>query len=404
MFQSLPFFTLPAGVKRFLGTEPLYGLSLGMFTLILNLHFIEVGVTEKQIGWITSMGILVMGACAIPVSILAKKTGRKKLLVTGIGCLAIGCIIFAFARSFPFFLCAQLIMSIGFTLVETTEIQLLFHYSRTKRQETQAYSYLFAMFTAFTGAGMLLGGFLPKWIDVPEQGYQNTLLATSVLLLVLAIIRGSLLPQEVRQQERKHGSGEKAKISRELWSKLLQFSFFSLLTGAAVSSVQPYLNLFVKLRFDFSNETVSIILAMHGLALFIGSVFSPMLIDRFGVKKTFFWIYILNIAFCFMLFVNVPSAFFSVLLLVRGGFFTMLTNLVDSLSMSSFKDEDRDLYAGMRAVFRSIGSSVAAFVIGMILAGKNYSLPFLIAGLLLLAGYLFFAKAIRPKFIDSDLE
>ncbi|CEG28481.1 MFS transporter [Bacillus sp. B-jedd] len=404
MIQSLPFFTLPAGVKRFLGTESLYGLSLGMFTLILNLHFIEVGVTEKQIGWITSMGILVMGAFAIPVSIVAKKTGRKKLLVAGISCLAIGCIIFAIARSFALLLCAQLIMSIGFTLVETTEIQLLFHYSKTKRQETQAYSYLFAMFTAFTGAGLLLGGFLPKWIDVPEQGYQNTLLVISVLLLVLAIIRGSLLPQEVQQREQKRGREKKAKISRELWGKLLKFSFFSVLTGAAVSSVQPYLNLFVKLRFDFSNETVSVILAMHGLALFIGSVFSPMLIDRFGVRKTFFWIYFLNIAFCLLLFVNVPPAIFSVLLLVRGGFFTMLTNLVDSLSMSSFKDEDRDLYAGMRAVFRSIGSSVAAFVIGMILAGKNYSLPFLIAGLLLLAGYIYFAKVIRPKFIDSSLE
>lgn len=82
----------------------------------------------------------------------------------------------------------------------------------------------------------------------------------------------------------------------------------------------------------------------------------------------------------------------------------MLTNLVDSLSMSSFKDEERDLYAGMRAVFRSIGSASAAFLVGAILAGKNYTLPFILAGLLLLLGYAYFTYVIRPKFFEMDQE
>jgi predicted MFS family arabinose efflux permease len=101
---------------------------------------------------------------------------------------------------------------------------------------------------------------------------------------------------------------------------------------------------------------------------------------------------------------NSHPYFFSMLLLIRGGVFTMLTNLVDSLSMSSFKDEDRDLYAGMRAVFRSVGSALAAYMIGTILTGKNYTLPFLLAGLLLLLGYVYFSQVIRPKFFEGDQE
>ncbi|USK35864.1 MFS transporter [Bacillus sp. F19] len=407
MTQSLHFLSLPSGVKRFLATESLYGLSIGMFTLILNLHFIEIGITEKQIGLITSMGILVLGIFAIPVSILAKKTGRKKLLIAGVGCLALGCAIFAFAESFALFLLAQFVVSIGFTLVETTEIQLLFHYSRTKKEETQAYSFLFAVFTAFTGAGTLVAGFLPNWIELSENGYQNTLLVTSFLFLLLAIVRGCMLPaehQRVIAPEQKRFPYAKAKISRGLRHKLLLFSTFAFITGGAVACLQPYLNLFVKLRFDFSNEAVSILLALHGLALFIGSVFSPTLIERFGVKQTFFYVYLMNICFCFLLFMNSHPYFFSVLLLIRGGVFTMLTNLVDSLSMSSFKDEDRDLYAGMRAVFRSVGSALAAYMIGTILTGKNYTLPFLLAGLLLLLGYVYFSQVIRPKFFEGDQE
>jgi MFS transporter, DHA1 family, multidrug resistance protein len=419
MIQSLGFLTLPSGVKRFLATESLYGLSIGMFTLILNLHLIEMGITEKEIGLIISMGILVMGILAIPVSLLAKKTGRKKLLVTGITSIAIGCSIFAFAEGFAFFFLAQFVVSLGFTLVETTEIQLLFHYSRSKREETQAYSFLFAVFTAFTGAGTLIGGFLPHWIELSEKGYQNTLIATSILFLLLAFVRGGLLPAEQRKKlvteedkdqpnengvDRKTLPQQEGKHSNDLKQKILLFAVFALITGGAVSCLQPYLNLFIKFRFDFSNEAVSILLALNGLALFIGSVFSPALIDRFGVKKTFLYIYMVNIILCFILFLNINPYIFSTLLIIRGGVFTMLTNLVDSLSMSSFKDEERDLYAGMRAVFRSIGSALAAFLVGTILAGKNYTLPFILAGLLLFLGYVYFTYVILPKFFETDHE
>ncbi|WP_066259608.1 MFS transporter [Neobacillus drentensis] len=408
MKQSLQKVSLSPGVKRFLATESLYGLSIGMFTLILNLHLIEMGISEKQIGFITSMGILLKGIFAIIVTFLVKKIGRKKLLVSGVGSVALGCMIFALSKSFLILFMAQLIVSIGFTLVETTEIQLLFYYSRSKREETQAYSFLFAVFTAFTGVGTLLAGYLPKWIDSSGIGYQNTLLVTSLVFVLLVCARVVLLPKEQRQTKepprqsgRTYSSFLIKEPSRGLRQKLLLFSIMAFLTGGAVSSLQPYLNLFVKFRYDFSNESVSILLALNGLALFIGSIFSPFLIERLGTKKTFFYIYLVNVIFCFILFLNIPAYVFSMLLVVRGGTFTMLTNLVDSLSMSSFRDEDRDAYAGMSVVFRSIGSALIAFVIGSILSGKNYTLPFLLTGVFLLIGYLYFIQVIIPNYFET---
>ncbi|GHH99546.1 MFS transporter [Neobacillus kokaensis] len=406
MLQTL---SLSPGVKRFLATESLYGLSIGMFTFILNLHLYELGISEKQIGFITSSGILVKGILAITVGILAKKIGRKKLLVTGIGSVALGCMVFAVSESFMLFFLAQIIVSIGFTLVETTEIQLLFYYSHSKREETQAYSFMFAVFTAFTGVGMLLAGYLPKLFDSSGRGYQNTLLVTSIVFILLVCARALLLPTEQREETapiqrnvEKNISAVMKKPSRDLWKKLLLFSVFAFLTGGAVSCLQPYLNLIVKFRFDFSNEAVSILLALNGFALFIGSVFSPFLIEKLGMNKTFFYIYLVNIIFCFILFLNIPAYFFSALLVMRGGSFTMLTNLTDSLSMSSFKDEERDLYAGMSVVFRSIGSALVAFGIGGIIAEKNYTLPFLLTGLFLLAGYFYFLRVIIPKYFKTN--
>src|SRR5690606_38192404 len=129
---------------------------------------------------------------------------------------------------------------------------------------------------------------------------------------------------------------------------------------------------------------------LHGFALFIGSIVAPTFIERFGIKRTFFYIYLVNIVCLFLLFLNMSPYLFTFLLLIRGGGFTMLTNLVDSLSMSSFKDEERDVYAGMRAVFRSVGSALAAFMTGTILSSKNYTLPFFITACLLILGYVYF--------------
>ena len=262
-----------------------------MFMLILNLHFIEMGITGKQIGLIVSIGILVLGVFAIPVSILAKKTGRKKLLVIGITFVAIGCTIFAFGGSFAAFLIAQLVVSIGFTLVETTEIQLLFHYSKSRRQETQAYSFVFAVFTAFTGVGTLLSGYLPNVIDISGKGYQNTLLVASLLFIILACIRGFFLPAEKRgeeNREKQHSFKPKHKVSFEMKKKLILFSIFALMTGAAFASLQPYLNLFVKFRLDFSNEAVSIVLAIRRICIIYRLCFCSVADRAFWGKTDIF--------------------------------------------------------------------------------------------------------------------
>lgn len=69
---------LSTGVRRFLISEAFYGIGIGLYTLVLNLHLLFRGLREDEIGALVSMGILIMGVLAIPVSLLANRTGRKK--------------------------------------------------------------------------------------------------------------------------------------------------------------------------------------------------------------------------------------------------------------------------------------------------------------------------------------
>lgn len=183
------------GVRRFLATEALYGIGIGLYSLALNLHLLALGASGGQIASISAVGILIMGIGALPAGMLAGKIGRKPMLLAGSMLVAAGAALFAAGRSLPVWYAAQAVASAGFMCIETTEIQLLFRYCRSRREESRAFHGMFAVFTAFTGLGNLLGGILSR-ADASAAGHAPSLYASAVCIAVLSLLRLRLLPAE----------------------------------------------------------------------------------------------------------------------------------------------------------------------------------------------------------------
>lgn len=74
-------FNMSNSVKRFIITETLVGISLGIYGMVYNLHLLDLGFSEADIGEIVSSGTLVMGIMSIPAIFMANKIGRKKCLI-----------------------------------------------------------------------------------------------------------------------------------------------------------------------------------------------------------------------------------------------------------------------------------------------------------------------------------
>lgn len=417
---------LSSGVRRFLMTEALYGLGTGIYSLVLNLHLLARGLSAEEVGALSSAGILIMGGAAIPVSLLAYRYGRKRLLVSGIALIACGNVIYAFAGGMPGFAVAQTSVSAGLTLVETTEVQLLFHYCGSRREEKRAYSLVFAVFTAFTGAGTLAAGWLSGLASTaPHDVYRVPLLAAAAVLAALGCLRGWVLPKERRGPGasakksvaarrvarpacpdrltgRVQAGGERARsplrrampaASKKLW----RFALLMLLLGGAQSVVGSFLNIIVKYRMAWDDERLSWLLAANGFVLFIASLATPYLQERLGGAKAVAYVFAVNILVAALLYASLPAPAFAAAMLLRGGGTTMLSNLTDSELMSAAADNERNLYAGMRTVFRSVGSSGATYAAGWVLARHDYRLPFLITAAALLACLLYYARFIRPS-------
>lgn len=391
---------LSKGVRVFVTTEVFLGIGIGLYSLLLNLHLLEAGVNEALIGTISSVGALVMGVIAIPCGLLANRWGCKRLLVSGVALMGVGYAMFAFGQSLWMFFAAQVMQAVGLTLLVTTEVQLLFHYSASKREETQGFSLLFAIYTLFSGFGTLLGGYLPELIGGRWTKYDYSLLAAAFVILLGAMCRGLLLPKEQYRdkgnpvQAPKQASARKGirLPGRSLWA----LAIVNLIIGGAFAFIDPFINVIVKFRLGWSDEATSLLLTLNGFCLFVGSLLMPVLLERWGIMKTYAIVFLVNIGLAVMLSLSLPAYAFSGLLVLRGGCFVLLNNLILSHSMSSLPEGERNLFAGMRSVFRSISVSAATFIAGLILAGKQYALPFLLAALTLLVGMTVFFTLIKP--------
>lgn len=397
------------GVKWFVLTESMLGIGIGIYNLLLNLHLLALGFNEERIGAIASFGVIVMGAVSIPCGMLAARYGRKRLLVAGLGLMASGYMLFGAGSGLWLMYGAQLLQSAGLSFLITTEVQLLYSYSSSRKEETQGFSILFAVFTLFTGAGTLAGGFLPGLLGGWTTNYQGTIFIAGGFIFIGAAARWLLLPKEEAAGRRTPGdkrAGEgrsRFRIGmpgRTVWI----FCGINVLVNAAATFIDPFLNVIVKFRLEWTDEATSLLLTLHGIVLFAGSFLLPPLLERLGMVKTYRLVFGVNLLGSLVLAAAMSAGWFSALLLVRGGAFIMLNNMVLTQSMSALPERDRDTFAGLRLVLRSVAASGATYGAGVLLAGKHYGVPFLLAGVILAAAFLYFEKWVKPLLVSAAAE
>ncbi|MBM7564773.1 MFS transporter [Paenibacillus sacheonensis] len=406
---------LSPGVKRFIATESLFGIGAGIFSLILNLHLLDLGYSKAFIGQLTSLGALTVGLTSLPAGLIVKRVGRKPMLVTGMLLAFASLILFGIGTTAASLTAAQLIWSLGIAAVVNSEIQLIFQYCRSKKEETSAYSLLFAVFTFFTGVGTWLAGYLPDWMPGHTTMYQYAFFVAGGCLALSGLLRGVLLPSVHMREElaaaeddgtnapAEAGSPPEKSKKRPAIGFLLLLSLLIFSSGFTFGLLSPFLNVILKFRFGMADGSISGLLALSGFFFFIGSIAMPYIVERWGSRRTFVVLFLYNALVVALMAVAMPVAAFAVLLLLRGTGFTMLNNLTDSECMSAVNEEDRNLFAGMRTVSRSIGNTVASYWAGYILAGNHYSLPFVLTAAAVIAGYAVYAWFVQGK-LDRRLQ
>ncbi|PYZ95105.1 hypothetical protein CR194_06210 [Salipaludibacillus keqinensis] len=398
---------LPSGVRKFLGSEPFLGIAFGLNQLLFNLHMLSHGVSEVQIGTILAMGTLIVALGAIPFGIIADKYGRKRVLVSGLYAIAIGHLVMALGTDITHFATGKASVSLGMSMMISTEIPLLFRYCKTKKQQTQTYNLMFAFFTMFIGLGTLLGGYLPSLIDTNHDHYQNTLLVMTVSMTIVATAR-LFLPYEGDRPRKEI----KERHSLSWFKKMLQyrpskhtliFVGFSVFAGMSHAVLIPYYNVILTFRFEWSDTLVAWLLTANGFVASLTALSIPILLEKWGLKRVAYAMFFLSIITTILLALVLPLTAFIFFFLLRNGGFNSLNNVVEGKAMEATGDEERSLHAALRLIGKNIGSTIGAYLTGFVLAAQNYYLPFLLSALILTMAFIYF-RWIMLKPLEADLK
>ena len=94
-------------------TEVMFGIPYNLFSPFFSVYMLAVGMTDKQIGSLASLGLVVQIFSALLSGAIVDKLGRRlTLLIADLLCWSVPCLIWAVAQDFRYFIAAALMNSL----------------------------------------------------------------------------------------------------------------------------------------------------------------------------------------------------------------------------------------------------------------------------------------------------
>ena len=94
-------------------TEVMFGIPYNLFSPFFSVYMLALGITDKQIGSLASLGLVVQIFSALLSGAIVDKFGRRlTLLIADLLCWSVPCLIWAVAQDFRYFIAAALMNSL----------------------------------------------------------------------------------------------------------------------------------------------------------------------------------------------------------------------------------------------------------------------------------------------------
>jgi DHA1 family multidrug resistance protein-like MFS transporter len=365
----------PRAVKLFYVADIWFALSRAIFGAIFNLHLLQVGFTENEIGTVQLIASLCSALLAIPVGLLADRYGRRLLYAAGSLLFAIPYLVLPFCTSFPALLLTNTLGSVGLLMAMVNEAPLLAG-EVMPEDRPAVFSLMMINFMFWNILGTQLSGLTVRWLgEGMRTPYMPALVVSGLCGMVTALIR-LLLPFRSSVPTAPKGA-------RYIPSRVaLALAFISLFAGGFTTLTQGFANVILAKRFALSEVAVATTLTLGNAAGWAGALLVPGFSRRLGVGRTFLCVVALQ-AILLPLMGLLPTApLFQGAFSFREFLGTMQMTVWGAFAMDAAPEEERATVNSYALVGRSIGTALAAKGFGMALAQGAYLTAFLAAGML----------------------
>ncbi len=335
-------------------------LGAGLWVPLLGLYITgSLGVSVLMFGLMTTIQQLVQSLVVFPSGFLSDNFGRRRMVILSITFSILAVIILFFVRDLPWLFFVSIFQGLSLAFMEPSRSAYIIDVIPQERIGA-AYATL-AIFQSFSGiittflGGVLAGSLGFQWVFIFAIALELGSITIAVFYLKESLDRGT--SNTVRSKEQILGqlkNGLTILRNPPLFAILVGIIFHQL--GLGIQN--PYVTIYARDILLFSLPTISLILGLERLGIFLGHFPSGRLVDKYGGE----------ISFAFHIFATTPmmllltiakNPYFAGLILLSWGLTFGLDNVSRHKLIPKYKQE-----SGAAMAFGLIG--LVAGVISLI--------------------------------------
>lgn len=393
---------LSSNVKLFLIGNAIQGMGLSIYSLLFNLYLKELGYGESAIGGLISTTSLGISLMAIPAALIIEKFHVKHLVVTGLLCSSLFYWLQIFnvdeASLFTFGLLASMFLALF-------NISVSPFYLRNSSPEQRVH--LFTMNSSMNMAahlvGYLVGGYLPDLIFwVLPMSSRIDVYRASLMIAIGIIFSASLLFTRIQRVpipkiKRRIFEG----LREKEWNILARLILPKLCFAFGGGLIVPFMNLYLKEKFQLSTELIGVAYALLQFFIFAGIFITPVLIQKTTQLRFIMLTALFSIPFMVAMGLTgnitlVLSCFF-----MRGMLMNMSSPITSIFEMEHVKEKECVFASAIILFFYHLVYTTSTRLGGYLIESYSFGPTFYVAGsfyaLAILLYYRFFKKEDEAK-------
>jgi MFS family permease len=383
-------FQFTRDTKLFLLATLLYGFSFSVWELFFNLYILSLGFNNDILGLIrsaTPTAALVLG---LPLGLLSDRIGRKTSMLIGLAVGFFGMFMQVHLVNPLLIFIFGLVQGAGIMLFTVSRSPFIMAASKIENQAT-IFSLSFGLLTLASMIGNLVAGQAPalveNWIGYPRgsaASYQ-WVISAGIIFASTALIPTFLIKEHKEKIDGRETSVSIRKLLRKLVNRpvVRQLALINLITGFGAAILIPYLNVFLRSKFDISDNLLGLIFSLAALMVFTGSMITPWLvrithsriIPTVATQGT-------SILFLFTLGFSPYLWLAAVSLLLRNVLMQMSSPLIENFAMLVSEPQEQGVISSIRGMGWQTGQAVGIFVSGLVQTRFGFSPLFITTGIL----------------------
>lgn len=343
---------------------------------IFPFYLKSLGFDYTDIGIVFSLSTLAQAGVLFFSGPLGMKMRYKKAVLLGISMMLLGRLAQVLYPTIAMLTLGGVLLGIGVAFEGPSYMALLSgEVSDEKRH------YLFSLSSAAgtigSAVGLLLAGFLPKYLSYRE------VFVLALLILPLRFVLVLFVKSVLANTDRR------LNINKRLLIRISRFALPGALIGLGAGVTIPYMGLYFNQRFGTSLENISWLFALQEFIMGIGMVVLPVIADRLGSVRT---IVSFNGSASFLIAMMPFCPNFimaAIVYIIRTILMNIVSPIWDSFMMSFFSREERSTVVALNDLAWTVTSGIGQYIGGRIF-DISLTWPFLITASL----YFFLSQAL----------